>query len=68
MEVVGDFEYSKRDLVGHGAFAVVFRGRHRQVSAARPLSGAKPGSRRPGPACLCACCHCLRVCFGGQSR
>uniref|UniRef100_A0A8C3WPX2 non-specific serine/threonine protein kinase n=1 Tax=Catagonus wagneri TaxID=51154 RepID=A0A8C3WPX2_9CETA len=25
MEVVGDFEYSKRDLVGHGAFAVVFR-------------------------------------------
>lgn len=38
MEVVGDFEYSKRDLVGHGAFAVVFRGRHRQVSAARPLS------------------------------
>ncbi|XP_061247139.1 serine/threonine-protein kinase ULK2 isoform X4 [Bos javanicus] len=30
MEVVGDFEYSKRDLVGHGAFAVVFRGRHRQ--------------------------------------
>lgn len=34
MEVVGDFEYSKRDLVGHGAFAVVFRGRHRQVSPA----------------------------------
>uniref|UniRef100_G1P999 non-specific serine/threonine protein kinase n=1 Tax=Myotis lucifugus TaxID=59463 RepID=G1P999_MYOLU len=30
MEVVGDFEYCKRDLVGHGAFAVVFRGRHRQ--------------------------------------
>ncbi|EHB08105.1 Serine/threonine-protein kinase ULK2 [Heterocephalus glaber] len=30
MEVVGDFEYSKKDLVGHGAFAVVFRGRHRQ--------------------------------------
>ncbi|KAL4835422.1 hypothetical protein H8958_020830 [Nasalis larvatus] len=31
MEVVGDFEYSKRDLVGLGAFAVVFRGRHRQT-------------------------------------
>lgn len=46
MEVVGDFEYSKRDLVGHGAFAVVFRGRHRQVSASRLLSGARPGSRR----------------------
>ena len=45
MEVVGDFEYCKRDLVGHGAFAVVFRGRHRQVSAAGPLSGAKLGSQ-----------------------
>jgi hypothetical protein len=44
MEVVGDFEYSKRDLVGHGAFAVVFRGRHRQVSAARR---AGPGRPRP---------------------
>lgn len=31
MEVVGDFEYSKKDLIGHGAFAVVFKGRHRKV-------------------------------------
>uniref|UniRef100_A0A8C8SEN9 non-specific serine/threonine protein kinase n=1 Tax=Pelusios castaneus TaxID=367368 RepID=A0A8C8SEN9_9SAUR len=30
MEAVGDFEYSKKDLIGHGAFAVVFRGRHRK--------------------------------------
>uniref|UniRef100_A0A3Q3RLN9 non-specific serine/threonine protein kinase n=1 Tax=Mastacembelus armatus TaxID=205130 RepID=A0A3Q3RLN9_9TELE len=30
METVGDFEYSRKDLVGHGAFAVVFRGRHRK--------------------------------------
>ncbi|XP_028564777.2 serine/threonine-protein kinase ULK2 isoform X1 [Podarcis muralis] len=30
MEVVGDFEYSKKDLIGHGAFAVVFKGRHRK--------------------------------------
>ncbi|KAM6933169.1 serine/threonine-protein kinase ULK2 [Xenentodon cancila] len=30
MEAVGDFEYSRKDLVGHGAFAVVFRGRHRK--------------------------------------
>ncbi|XP_075760764.1 serine/threonine-protein kinase ULK2 isoform X2 [Pelodiscus sinensis] len=30
MEAVGDFEYSKKDLVGHGAFAVVFKGRHRK--------------------------------------
>lgn len=32
MEVVGDYEYSTKDLIGHGAFAVVFKGRHRQVS------------------------------------
>jgi len=31
MEVIGSFEYSKRDLIGHGAFAMVFKGRHRQV-------------------------------------
>ncbi|KAM6946312.1 serine/threonine-protein kinase ULK2 [Aplochiton taeniatus] len=30
MEPVGDFEYSRKDLVGHGAFAVVFKGRHRK--------------------------------------
>lgn len=46
MEVVGDFEYSKRDLVGHGAFAVVFRGRHRQVSpAGRAGRPAAPEAR-----------------------
>lgn len=32
METVGDFEYSRKDLVGHGAFAVVFKGRHRKVN------------------------------------
>ncbi|KRY41842.1 Serine/threonine-protein kinase unc-51 [Trichinella spiralis] len=26
METVGDYEYSKKDLIGHGAFAVVFKG------------------------------------------
>ena len=31
MEVVGNFEFNKKDLIGHGAFAVVFRGRHREV-------------------------------------
>ncbi|KAL0272584.1 UNVERIFIED_CONTAM: hypothetical protein PYX00_005503 [Menopon gallinae] len=30
METVGDFEYNSRDLIGHGAFAVVFKGRHRK--------------------------------------
>ena len=31
MEAVGSFEFNKKDLIGHGAFAVVFRGRHRDV-------------------------------------
>lgn len=30
MEVIGNFEYSKKDLIGHGAFAVVFKGYHRE--------------------------------------
>ncbi|XP_051956299.1 serine/threonine-protein kinase ULK1-like [Xyrauchen texanus] len=30
METVGKFEFSRKDLVGHGAFAVVFKGRHRE--------------------------------------
>lgn len=32
METVGDFEYSRKDLIGHGAFAVVFKGRHKKVN------------------------------------
>uniref|UniRef100_A0A8C2F3M4 Unc-51 like autophagy activating kinase 1a n=1 Tax=Cyprinus carpio TaxID=7962 RepID=A0A8C2F3M4_CYPCA len=30
MESVGKFEFSRKDLIGHGAFAVVFKGRHKQ--------------------------------------
>lgn len=30
MEVVGDYEYSKKDLIGHGAFAIVYKGRLRK--------------------------------------
>ncbi|KAK4873703.1 hypothetical protein RN001_013063 [Aquatica leii] len=30
METVGDYEYNSKDLIGHGAFAVVFKGRHRK--------------------------------------
>lgn len=37
METVGDFEYSRKDLVGHGAFAVVFKGRHRKVNTCAVL-------------------------------
>lgn len=33
MEVVGDYEYSSKDLIGHGAFAVVFKGRFREVNS-----------------------------------
>lgn len=32
METVGKFEFSRKDLIGHGAFAVVFKGRHREVN------------------------------------
>ncbi|XP_062930133.1 serine/threonine-protein kinase ULK1 isoform X2 [Mobula hypostoma] len=28
METVGKFEFNRKDLIGHGAFAVVFKGRH----------------------------------------
>uniref|UniRef100_A0A673ICT7 non-specific serine/threonine protein kinase n=1 Tax=Sinocyclocheilus rhinocerous TaxID=307959 RepID=A0A673ICT7_9TELE len=30
MESVGKFEFNRKDLIGHGAFAVVFKGRHKQ--------------------------------------
>ena len=32
MESIGEYEYSKKDLIGHGAFAVVFKGRHKKAS------------------------------------
>lgn len=34
METVGDFEYNTKDLIGHGAFAVVYKGRYKSVSHA----------------------------------
>ncbi|XP_060737489.1 serine/threonine-protein kinase ULK1a isoform X2 [Tachysurus vachellii] len=30
MESVGKFELNRKDLIGHGAFAVVFKGRHKE--------------------------------------
>ncbi|KAI0220718.1 Serine/threonine-protein kinase unc-51 [Lamellibrachia satsuma] len=30
MDAIGEFEYSKKDLIGHGAFAVVFKGRYKK--------------------------------------
>jgi len=31
MEQVGDYEFNKASLIGHGAFAMVFKGRHKVV-------------------------------------
>uniref|UniRef100_A0A182P0S3 Protein kinase domain-containing protein n=1 Tax=Anopheles epiroticus TaxID=199890 RepID=A0A182P0S3_9DIPT len=31
MEIVGSFEYNSKEIIGHGAFAVVFKGRHREA-------------------------------------
>ncbi|EDX10283.1 GD12695 [Drosophila simulans] len=30
MNIVGEYEYSSKDMLGHGAFAVVYKGRHRK--------------------------------------
>jgi hypothetical protein len=30
-ETIGDYQYSKRDLIGHGAFAIVFLGHSKSV-------------------------------------
>ena len=32
MEDIGGYEYDKKELIGHGAFAVVFKGRSTKVS------------------------------------
>ena len=31
LHVADKYEYSKKDLIGHGAFAVVFKGRQKQA-------------------------------------
>ncbi|XP_064620250.1 serine/threonine-protein kinase ULK2-like isoform X2 [Lineus longissimus] len=42
METIGEYEYSKKDLIGHGAFAVVFKGRlkksHESVVAIKSIT------------------------------
>lgn len=32
MQSLGEFEYSQGDILGHGAFAIVFKGRRKMVS------------------------------------
>ena len=41
MEQLGDYEYNKRDLIGHGAFAVVFKGRLRKVRGSFFMSSCR---------------------------
>ena len=31
MDSLGEYEYSSKDLIGHGAFAVVYKGKLKQV-------------------------------------
>ncbi|ODN00281.1 Serine/threonine-protein kinase ULK2 [Orchesella cincta] len=31
-EIIGDYEYNSKDLIGHGAFAVVFKGRNKRTA------------------------------------
>ena len=49
MESVGIYEYSTKDLIGHGAFAVVYRGRLKMVSEKDMISCLEtvclPGSK-----------------------
>lgn len=33
MDSIGNFEYNKKDLIGHGAFAIVYKGRQKTVFA-----------------------------------
>lgn len=37
MDTVGEFEYNPKDILGHGAFAVVFKGRFAKVCQQRTL-------------------------------
>ena len=32
MDTIGIYEYNSKDLIGHGAFAVVYKGRVKMVS------------------------------------
>ena len=31
MDTIGNYEYNKKDLIGHGAFAIVYKGRQKNV-------------------------------------
>lgn len=50
MESVGKFEFNRKDLIGHGAFAVVFKGRHKEVTFLNLRQ-------------IWMCCHCLEMIY-----
>ena len=43
MQSLGDYEYGQSDLIGHGAFALVFRGQHKKVRVPPGISFAVSG-------------------------
>ena len=43
METVGFYEYNSKDLIGHGAFAVVYRGRVKMVRSFNTIKLDFPG-------------------------
>ncbi|XP_054715170.1 serine/threonine-protein kinase unc-51-like [Uloborus diversus] len=51
MEKIGEYEYSTKDLIGHGAFAIVFKGRHQKnhedVVAIKCVPKGKLGKSQP---------------------
>lgn len=47
MPVVGSYEYTEAELIGHGAFALVFKGRRSRVRTPRlPQRGGGGGTCR----------------------
>lgn len=48
MEAIGDYEYSTKDLIGHGAFAVVYKGRRRAVSS-KTVACCRPHAKDINP-------------------
>jgi hypothetical protein len=42
---VGVYEFNPKDLIGHGAFAVVYKGRVKSVSTHKRIRDKHPGSR-----------------------
>ena len=45
MQVIGKYEYGQAQLIGHGAFALVYKGHHSQVCG-ELLGGACEGRAR----------------------